>query len=307
MRRTTLPAIAFLVVTLTGCGGGSTSGTAGHDSSASQDPGRTDAKNYALAAAESERVLRSVPVPPGADRLSGKPADWPQGGSGMSPSDTTLTRTAWYRVPDDADQVQAFLLSHDPAGLRHDPGALPGSSGQLRILDYSAVRSSNPAAYTGIDVIVQWTDIDGGTVLRFDTWIAARRARGAATMIQGTPSVIDLHRKTIRTSGPRRPAHVLPVLHLRQPRDGVVIARLTAILDALSGSPISNTMHGCPPMMNPTDFTLVVHDDDGSLQFHLLDLCTNEVEVRRNGHLVSPPLDPGDLRTVLSDLAPNRA
>ena len=119
---------SLLALVLSGCMDFSTGDVAGHDGPCCDDSQAvTDSthapttyrENRRAAAKESKRVVGLVPVPPGSTRLSKPPTSW-SGPPDLTegPSDNTLTRTAWWSVPGDADAIQHYLKSHHPTGLR---------------------------------------------------------------------------------------------------------------------------------------------------------------------------------------------
>lgn len=172
-----------LLIVLSACGGTS-AGTRSHGSPSGSTPAAqafgvptatstpqthpaTDADNLRTAARESERTLRLAPLPPGAQRLRGRPSGWPSRlGIGLSPSDGSLTRTAWYAVPLSVDAVQGFLVGHPPHGMtgNRDP---VGYGAGVRFYRYRALHPREPAAYTVPALLVQWSELGPRTIIRF--------------------------------------------------------------------------------------------------------------------------------------------
>ncbi len=264
----------------------------------SPTPGPTDAANLRAAARESERVLRLVPLPPGARRLPGKPAGWPpDAGFGMSPSNRSLTRTAWYDVPLDVDAMQAFLLSHVPDGMA--PGDGLGSSVGVRTYDYATPQPREPAAYTGPSLLVQWYATGRATVVRFDVVLASRRARTPSTYLTGPVTSVDIDR-TVENHTGRGSAQTLPTVRLSADRDADRLSRLVRAFNGLYGAVVSTSLHSCPDQTETTTYTFVFHTGQGDVTYRWVDGCDPEITVARAGKPIGPHLDPGRLHDTLT-------
>lgn len=260
--------------------------------------GVTDADNYRAAEKESERALRLAPLPPGAVRLQGKPAGWPDAGYGMSPSDESLTRTAWYSVPLDADEVQEFLFSHVPDGMARDDGY--GNSVGVRNFDYTTPQPRDPAAYTGPSLLVQWYDLGSRTAIRFDVMLASRHARTPATYLTGTVTSVDIGRTVEKHTGTQT-TRTLPTVRLSADEDAGRVARLVDGFNGLYGAVVSTTLHSCPPQTRTTTYRFTFHTTDGEVSYRwIANGCDPEFEVMRDGRRVGPNLDPGDLEDTVA-------
>jgi hypothetical protein len=266
----------------------------------------TDADDLRAAAQESERTLGLAPLPPGARRIPGKPRGWPpQAGFGMSPSNSSLTRTAWYSVPLSADAVQRFLLSHLPDGMS-DKGEGVGYSAGVRTYDYKTVHPRDPAAYTNPSLLVQWYDVGPSTAIRFDAVLASRRARPPATLLTSDVTSVDIDRirQRLSESGSTR---VLTTFHLSAASDPAVLDQVVATLNGLYGDVVSNTMHTCLPLSDTTTYRFVFHTADGGMTFQWADPCDPQIDVTRDGKPFGPSLYPGDLydrvTAILADSA----
>lgn len=262
-------------------------------------PRLTDADNLRAAAKESARVLRLAPLPPGAERLPGKPPGWPDAGFGMSPSNESLTRTAWFAVPISADAVQEFLLSHVPVGMAPDEGV--GNSVGVRTYDYTTPHPQEPAAYTGPSLLVQWYDTGATTAIRFDAVLASRRARTPATYLTGTVTSVDIDR-TVENHTGRGNTRTLPTVRLSANNDPGGLDRLVATLNGLYGAVVSTSLHSCPAQLETTTYRFNFHTKRGDVTYQWINGCDPEIEVTRSGKPISPPLDPGDLHDTVTEI-----
>jgi hypothetical protein len=263
-------------------------------------------ENRALAAAESARVVRLVPLPESATSLPAKPQAWPEDGTILGPSDRSLTRTAWWSVPGTADDVAAALLAHEPAGMSREEGI--GSSSDLaghfiRNLDYVQDRSTDPDAYTPVSLQVQWMADGDHTLVRAETFTAARAVRSAATYVGGDVTAVDIERAVPHSRGIQR----LPTVHLTAPDDSADIAKL---VDAVNGLPASTKpafAGSCPYPGDLAPFvTLTFHTADSTVVAHHELTCFHQLEIHRDGQPVRPTLDPGDLTEVVEAAVGNR-
>lgn len=264
----------------------------------SAGPLLTYADNRRAAERESARVLDLAPRPSHARRLHGKPAGWPCCGMSLGPSDGTLTRTSWYSAPLDADQVETFLVTHVPAGMRlddHEPGqphsGVGGGSDGVRDLSYSTI-ATDPA-FAGTSLLVQWRDLGPFTALRFDTFLAAREVRNPETYVTGSVSSAEVHRTTDRVKGFTTPADADVVI-----TDRTTIDQLVRAVNALEASTRPVPMTSCP-FRPRTAYTLSLSTRSGTQVFQVPGYCLAQVAVTVNGTGTGPTLDPGRLVEIL--------
>jgi hypothetical protein len=141
-------------------------------------------------------------------------------------------------------------------------------------------------------VVVQWTQDDDRTLVRADTFTAARRVRTSATYVDRDVTAVDIAR--IVPHSPR--SQRLPTVHLEAPADAADIAALVDAVNGLAGSIRPEQVVSCPARLGPPPTThLTFHTETGRMTLHLVDWCLGQVEVRRDGAQLTPTLDPGDL------------
>lgn len=268
-------------------------------------PERTYAENRAAAAAESARIVELAPLPAGAERLDGQPAGWPEGGMSLGPSDGSLTRTAWWSVAAGADALETFLLSHDPPdmGMQDGDGVGGGSDG-MRYVTYEQKQPVDPDAFTGTSLLVQWLEVDGRSLVRVDTFLAARDVRTPETYIDETVTAVDIER--VESGMERGGGGTLPAVHLTEPDDGARIEHLVDAANGLRASIKPAFFSSCPfPGDPPPSVTVTFHTTTGDIKMHLELSCWGQVTVRRDGRLLSPTLDPDSFNEAVEAAANN--
>jgi hypothetical protein len=272
-------------------------------------PRLTDAENLRTAERESERTLGLAPLPPGARPIPGQPRGWPpDAGFGMSPADSSLTRTEWYSVPLSADAVQQFLLRHHPRGMAAEKDEGVGSSTGVRTFDYQTVHPRDPAAYTSPSLLVEWFDVGPSTAIRFDVMLASRRARPQATLLTGGVASVDIDRIRNHLEGAGS-STVLSTVRLSAESEPAVLGQVVAALNGLYGDAVSNSMHSCLFQSETTTYRFVFHIAAGDVTYQWANPCDPQIDVTRAGKSFGPSLDPGDLydrvTTILADSQAN--
>ncbi|GAB3196588.1 hypothetical protein GCM10027062_06200 [Nocardioides hungaricus] len=297
-------AVLATVLAVTVVGGDPAPPVAGPTPSPPASPAPTYRLNRLAAAAESEQILASLPVPERSTRLRGEPEGWPaDSGLTVGPSDGTLTRTAWWTVPSTADVVEAYLLSHRPPGTRRDGGVGSVGPEEVRYVDYVQDPPGDAAAFTGIDMVVQWLEVGGRTLVRADTFTAARAVRTAESYVDGPVTAVDIERVVADPAGNRR---VAPV-RLARPDDSGAIDLLVDTVNGLYASTRPAPAGLClfPGDPRPS-ITLTFDTADATVTMSVETSCWGQVEIRRDGVPVGPTLDPGDLSDVVDRLVRDR-
>jgi hypothetical protein len=280
-------------------------------SSSPSTPRLTDADYLRMAAQESERILRVAPLPSGSRRIPRKPAGWPLGGSGYSPSNSALTRTAWFSVPASAADVQRFLRTHHPQGMTDKEFGISGGNGGGHTA-YRAVRARDPAVYTRPVLLVEWHDLGPRTVIRFDSALASRRARTPATYPSAPVTSIDVDRvkQSFIGGGSQQ---VLSTVRLSLATDPDRLHQVVAALGALYGSPLHDDSAHCPSLDDAKPsftFRFVLHTANGDLIYDYAFLSCLQIVIAWDGMPIGVTLDPGDLYNtvtkILADLEPVR-
>jgi len=272
----------------------------------------TTEENRQRAIAASETALASMSLPAGAEQLEGKPDGWTGGGMGMGPADGTLTRTAWWSVPLSVDQVVVYLTDYAPAGMQRTEGeeVVPaGSSDGVSYTAYSVITPADPAAYTAPTLLVQFAQIGDHTVVRLDTFLAARYAVSPQHRIAGEVTAVQIDR--VRPSGSfgSGDGGPLPTVRLAEPADAALIDELVDAFNGQYGSPTAGLTLPCPYPGDPSPedtVTFSVRNDDGSAGTVVAktDLwCVGQTQVTVDGARLDVTLDPGDFPDTVDRVA----
>jgi len=263
--------------------------------------GPSYAANRAAAEAESARVVELVPLPANAKRLPGRPPGWPGNyGTSLGPSDSTLTKTSWWRVLDTADALSTYLLGHTPHGMTRTDGLGGGSDG-IHYDTYVEQPAPRPGAFLPVSLLVQWRQVGQHTLVRADTFTAARAVRTPLSFVDGTVTAVDIQQ--VRPGHDHHTGGPLPTVHLAEPADHNAIARLVRTVNQLPAS-IRPAFNGpCPfPGNPPPSNTITFHTGKGTVRMHFMTWCWGQVHVRLDGAPTSPTLDPGDLNRVIGQI-----
>lgn len=262
-----------------------------------EEPGPTDADFRAMAAAASERTLAKTPVPHGAVRLDGRPPGWPKEYSmGLGPSDGRLTRTAWWSVPMSTDALASFLASHEPNGLRHNPGEDVincGNSFGVCYTIYEATTQSNPQAYGEPTLQVQFTAAGDHALIRADTFTFARPVRPPESYLTEPVTSVGIDRVVPGPQG----IHNVAVPHV-EITDANLIDQLVQAVNGLYGHYTFTA--SCPfPGDPPPSLTLWFHTGSGVVRIHGNRACWEGLTVTRDMTRVGPELDPEGIDEVV--------
>jgi hypothetical protein len=284
--------------------------TSGGDTTVAPAPGTTE-ENRHRAIAASEAALASMPVPEGSVKLTGEPDEWPDGESALGPSDWRLTRTAWWSVPMGVEQLVAFLTDHAPAGMQRPPGediVVNGNSDGVGYTDYDTIAPADPAAYTGPSLLVQFKQFGDHTVMRADTFLAARYGTDDVPRITGdvTAVRIDRVRAAKRDGSGGGP---LPTVRFEAPADSAQIDKLVDAFNSLSGSLTEGGFLSCPMSLGPPaeyTATFIVRRADGSastMVAHTTVSCWSQLEITVDGTRLRATLDPGGFTQIVDRIA----
>ncbi len=276
-----------------------------------QDVAAQTAENRRLAKAASGAALAGIVLPEGAVRLDGKPAGWPETYMSLGPSDWKLTVTGWWSVPSPQSEVAAFFKAHAPSGMRHPIGEMAideGGSDGIASTEYEFVRPENPAAYAGPSLLVQFRQIGDRTVIRADTFLAARMAVSDQHRISDQVVAVEIERIG-RKPGTNALKNIqLPTIRLSAANDSATINQLVTTFNALYGS-VDAGSPSCPyPGDPPPRNTVTFHTksaQDGSTGTVVADVhpsCFGQVSVTVNGVRLEGTLDPEPWGRALSEL-----
>ena len=267
----------------------------------------TTAENRVLAIAASKAAVTSLPLPDDAARLDAEPDGWPRGGVSLGPSDDTLTETAWWSVPGTPEELADFLTSNAPEGMQHEPGTevvVNGTSDGVGYTDYEQIELAMPAAYTGPSVLVQFKQFEDRTVVRVDTFLAARAAVSPQHRI--TASVTSVTIERIRPDPPigADDGGPLPTVTLTSPADLAAINSLVRGFNGLYGTQIPVPAISCPfPGDPPPEDTVTFATDAGPVVAHVEPWCFGQVQVTVGGEKLSVTLDPGSWSQLVDVVA----
>jgi hypothetical protein len=154
--------------------------------------------NRALAAAEADRALRAIPVPPGSTRSASAPAlRLRHLGADIGPVDPSLTRKNWWVVPKSYADLVAWYAARTHANLGsayYGPG-LTGLSPNGDI-DWQ-IHDKSPAYLTPIAVVSYASLGANSTAIRTNATLAARSDRTADTRVPTTVASIEITKKAI--------------------------------------------------------------------------------------------------------------
>jgi hypothetical protein len=186
------------------------------------------------AGSEAERLLKRVPLPPGATRLENPPPASDQlsrSGLGVSTVSMTADRYSFWRVPESGPAVIAFEKKHMLAGLRGEGG---GSSpdGWRSEEFYGPVVDGSPQRAVSVTV----ARFSGRLVLRLDAGVSWIYPRSPSEVVPAAVREIDIRDETIdrRMTEPAKVARIVAWFD----RLNVVQPGPTVGCMAIGGSPI---------------------------------------------------------------------
>lgn len=181
-------------------------------------------RREARAGREAERLLKRIPLPPGAARLGqAPPASDPlsQSGLGVSIVSMTADRYSYWRVPESGRAVIAFERRHMLPGLHGEgTGSSPGGWASEEF-DGPVVAGSPKRA---VSVTVE--PYGGGFVLRLDAGVAWIYPRSPKEVVPATVREVDVHgggvaRRVTDPAQVRRIVRWFDALHVVQPGPAV--------------------------------------------------------------------------------------
>ena len=276
---------------------------------------RTTEDNRRRAVAASEAALAGLPVPVGSVRLGGQPSGWPPGRMGLGPSDFSLTRTSWWSVPMSLRDVASFFTTHAPDGMEHPTGEDVIGSGNGDGVDYTTyivIEPADPAAYSGLALLVQFKQFGEHTVLRADTFLAARFAVPEEVRITGDVTTVRIDRRS-----PGSPSHsvrsgAVSSAELTSPQDAAQITRLVDEFNGLYGGLTERGAISCPfapPRRVTVTFSVLAGTDQAATVVAEQDLgCWSQIHVTLDGTPLRLTLEPSarwdNLVDEIADSAP---
>lgn len=278
-----------------------TAPTESPSASSTATTGRSYAANRAAAEAESGRIIKLVPLPANAQRLPGRPPGSPGNfNTSLGPSDRTLTKRSWWRVPGSADALTKYLLGHTPPGMTRTDGVASSSDG-VQYDTYIEKPAAQPDAYLPVSLLVQWRQVGQHTLVRADTFTAARAVRTSLSYVNTRVTAVDIQQ--VRPEHAPHAGGPMPPVHLAEPADHNAIVRLVRTVNHLPAS-IRPAINGsCPFAGNPpASNTIIFHTTGGTIRMHFVAWCWGQVQVRRDGVRLRPTLDPGDLNRVIGQV-----
>ncbi|GAB3774522.1 hypothetical protein FB382_003770 [Nocardioides ginsengisegetis] len=273
-------------------------------------PQGTTEENRRRAVAASEATLAAFSPPEGSARLEGQPEGWPAGGMTLGASDLGLSRTAWWSVPMSKAEVVAYLSDHSPAGMLNRSGVSDPSGGGIASTSYETTTSPDPAAFTAPLLLVQFMQMGDRTVLRVDTFLAARYAVPDEARIPPDVSVIRIDRVApLSTRGGQGGDPYPAPVRLTRPADTGLMDDLVAGFNALYGSITASGYVGCPapslPLARDT-VTFQTADTNATPHTIVAELepdCRGQVRVSLDGTQLPVTLDPGGWDQLVNDTA----
>lgn len=195
------------------------------------------AHNRPVAAAEAARLLRGVPVPPGARRVASSPVrSLRHDGAQIQSVDPTLTHTRWWVVPLAYGDVVRWYAAHPPADTRAAVFGIERTP--LPHGDLAWEVGAETAAYTQPAVVVDYARLaPRSTAVRTEVTLAARFDLPPTTRVPTSVTSVDITRRAI--DGLARGPKTVTVT------DPDSLAALTSAFDRLRGAPLNADSAGC--------------------------------------------------------------
>ncbi|HWU22667.1 MAG TPA: hypothetical protein VN088_14125 [Nocardioides sp.] len=245
------------------------------------------ADNRASALAESKRLLTVLSPPAGGRVVDASPAaDLRDELEGISPSDSMLSRHAWWTVPLSPGDFAAWLRSQHVAGMTvEDGGASSAPDGTM--VDIADLDGTGTSAYSAPVLTFAYVPHDGGTAVRLDTFLAARYARttylptdvSRIVIRRVTSSVMSSARRQVRTTVVTDPARIRRLVTAANRLPGIVT--------------VPNIFH-CPMMRTVTSARVTFTSASGVFAIDgPATVCGAVLTLSKDGHRVPPALDPG--------------
>jgi hypothetical protein len=251
-----------------------------------------DARNQAEAQALAVSLLDEVPVMPGAKRFDKPPVpQLAEDNMGVGGQLFDQRGRTWWTAPVSTDAVASFFLSHQPDGLERDdqPGwSSDPNNTRAYFLTYHA--STTSPTVLGPELVIQWEAVEGGVVIRADSWVGWRPTRLASSYLNGSATSATI--VTLRNSEETG----------RQVVDGDALTRLATAYDGLLGTAFG--VHGCPAILNRITHRVVFHTATANLSVLETGGCDPGLEVRLDGNPLDPILlETDEFRDLLANLA----
>lgn len=196
-----LAALAFLVLTATGCaanqgaGGGATSPGASGTTATDASYATTAVSPKQRAQAAATAILRAFVPPRGAGRQPGEPASARHSldSVGGYASAYEIRETSWWLAPGRAAAIIAWETAHLPATFTRGPAASSGGPGTIPVTGQFYELRGGPSVLTGQYLIVSVADLGGGkTAIRVDAEVGYRPARPAGEKVPATARAVTI-------------------------------------------------------------------------------------------------------------------
>jgi len=198
-------------------------------------PAAAAASPKQLAETAAASMLAAFRSPPGAERSGPIPVAALSDAPGASASPDYVTRTAWWRVPGQLDDVLSWIQAHRPAGFTlGGSGSSSDSSGiTARFVEFSP-SSSAPAVLAERSLYVSVAhDGADATALRVDSQVSWLPRKSAAERIPAAARVVTIVGLPAVSNGPVR-----PVGHFYGPVTVTDPATVTKIAAVVNGLPL---------------------------------------------------------------------
>jgi hypothetical protein len=211
-----------------------------HETGAASTPGVPAAGTAAEAAAEANRLLAGLVLPPGARRLPEHPVPGAVSAPGQNLG-TGFDRYRIFSLPVSMDAAAQFVQAHLPAGLTSG-GTGSGSGGGLQYDEVTAdpaPRAVPSGIYTAQLVYTIAPDPSGGSLLRADAQVIIYPPRSAAEYLDPA----DIRSVTV--------SHTAPDPVSRTITSRAEIARLAGLVDGEHAFPLGLAL-SCPAEFPPS-------------------------------------------------------
>jgi hypothetical protein len=241
------------------------------------------------AAREAERVLASMPVLDGAERVGAR--DVPplaRASGGLSGSNRSVTRTGFWLVSADSQELADWYTLNLPPGMFSDGG--PHGVGGSRNTDgswsedviYDGQRGG-PASHSS--ALVQVTPVGNRAGVRITVYTSWRPAR---PLLSFAPEDVTAVRVVITHNGHRR------VTIVRAPSD---VARVVRTYDGLRGT--HGFIYSCRMSQDRTEYRITFVSPTRKLSAWSQGACESPWRLKVDGTPIEPALEDGDRLTGL--------
>jgi hypothetical protein len=262
------------------------------------DPGlptpTTDAGNKAAAQAEADRLVKALPLPPGATVLATPPSPLlpPPGPMALN---SVLGMEYWTVPGTNATAVDAFLKTHSPAGMSQTGSGTFTSTPGAATLHQVTYTGKAAAAYGAPEVTALFVQEGSAVDIRVEADLTWRFARQPASLVTGhVRKVVVQRRPTHRAHAQQRTTHVTRTVVDSKAR----MKRIVRQLDSLLGEVPSRAVD-CSLIHSPVGFDEIdVTTSHGRWSFRETLGCIDGVSVRHNGKAVPHGLDGGTFAQI---------